>query len=340
MMHMSPTEQLRAHPHGFAFFQAVRLLERARDGRAPVGGFADPANEVARFAVPPSLAFPASEIEELQGTGEAQVRMWVNFLGLTGPVGVLPYHYTQLVAERNGKKDPVMQDFYDMFHHRMISLFYRAWEKHRFLVAYERDHADRLGEHVGDLMGLAPADAKKERRVPREALLYYAGLLASTQRTPLALQAMLEDFFGVPVDVQQFVGSWYTLDDDVLARLDDDEDLGTAVLGGGCPVGDEVWDQQTRVRLRIGPLTRATYEQFLPHGSAHGALVELTQAFGGDGIDFEVQLVLARDEVPATVLGADAWKSLPLSWGTWLRTVAPLRDPDDAILTLLPESAR
>jgi type VI secretion system protein ImpH len=332
---LDPAERLMADPNSFGFFQAVRLLERTRPGRSAVGGFADPADEVARFAVPPSLAYPASEIQELEDSATGPTRMWVNFFGLTGPLGVLPYHYTQLVAERAREKDPAMRDFFDLFHHRLISLFYRAWEKYRFPVAYERDKQDRLSEHLGDLVGLPVAKPNERSAVKREALLFYAGLIASRQRSSQALQAMLEDYFGVPVEVEQFVGAWYPVSAGDLCRLDDDEvTAGPSVLGGGCPVGDEIWDQQARVRLRIGPLRRAQYDQFLPRGSAFKALRELTQLFGGDGFDFEVQLVLDRRDVPPTVLGADRDSGMPLSWGTWLCTAPFDRDPDDTILIL------
>lgn len=327
-------ERLLADPTGFGFFQAIRLLERANPQQAPVGEHADPSEEVVRFSVPPSLAFPASEIQALEAQDDGPAKMAVNFLGLTGPQGVLPYHYTQLVADRLREKDPTMRDFFDLFHHRMISLFYRAWEKYRFPVAYERSQNDRLTQHLGELIGLGFDRPDEQRWVRRETLLYYAGLVASRQRSALALQEMLQDYFKVPVEVQQFIGAWYPLGEEVQCFLDDNPPPGTAALGEGTPVGDEMWDQQARVRLRVGPLTRKQYDDFLPRGKAYKALREMTHFFGGDGVDFELQLVLARDEVPSAELGADPGEGLPLAWGTWLRTRPLDRDPDDTILAL------
>src|SRR5262249_56976551 len=136
-------------------------------------------------------------------------------------------------------RDPVLRDFLDLFHHRLISLFYRAWEKYRFPVEYERGKQDKLSEHVAELVGLLPEKPSKDRWVRREALLYYAGLIASRQRSAQALQGMLEDYFDVPVEVQQFVGAWYRLGEDALCRLDDDGIPGAAPLGGGRPAGDD-----------------------------------------------------------------------------------------------------
>ena len=98
--------------------------------------------------------------------------------------------------------------------------------------------------------------------------------------------------------------------------------------------GDETWDQQSRVRLRLGPLSRAQYEAFLPGGSAHEPIRALTRFFGDDQLDFEIQLVLAREEVPGIRLGMDGGESAPLGWCTWLRTAPLTSDPDDTVFTL------
>jgi type VI secretion system protein ImpH len=97
--------------------------------------------------------------------------------------------------------------------------------------------------------------------------------------------------------------------------------------------GEEVWDPQARVRVRLGPLTRRQYDDFLPFGTAYGPLRTLTRFFCGEQFDFEVQLVLARDEVPPSILGGDGPGS-PLGWCTWMRSQPFSRNADDTILTL------
>jgi type VI secretion system protein ImpH len=112
-----------------------------------------------------------------------------------------------------------------------------------------------------------------------------------------------------------------------------DDMAAPAPLGAGAIAGDEVWDEQGRVRVRIGPLTRRTYDEFLPGGAAHDTLRALTRFFANDQLDFEIQLVLARDEAPPCRLDADA-QPLPLGWCTWLNTTPLERDPDDALFAL------
>jgi type VI secretion system protein ImpH len=324
-------ERLWEDPNSFGFFQAVRVLERLLPGRRPVGLFADPSSEVVRFAVNPDTAFPASEIHGLEPGNGGPPRLIVNFMGLTGPEGVLPYDYSLLITERLRHRDRTLRDFFDIFHHRIISLFYRAWEKYRFAVSHERDQRDRVTQHLKDLLGFG-VTALQERLVIRdEALLFYAGLLAPQQRSAASLQQLVADYFGVPCEVEQFVGGWYPLSGATECTLGDEGDA-SEQLGWGAVAGQEVWDPQARVRLRLGPLTRSQYDQFLPTGEAHEALQTVVRFFSGDQFDFEVQLILARDEVPACTLGADT--SVPLAWCTWMRTRDFSRDPDDTILTL------
>jgi type VI secretion system protein ImpH len=326
--------ELWSEPNSFGFFQAVRLLERLSPDRAAVGDLDTlPSDEVVRFSVPPSISFPASEIQTLEKTRSGQAHMSVNFMGLTGPLGVLPYHYTLLTAERARARDNTLQEFFGIFHHRIISLFFKAWEKYRFIIGYERNRSDPLTNHLHDVVGLGVEPLKNRLPVPDDALLFYTGLLAPQQRSAVALQQMLEDYFAVPVQIEQFVGAWYSLSRDTQCSLGDDTTASNQ-LALGAVAGDEIWDQQSRVRVRLGPLSRTRYEEFLPGGTAHEPLRSLVRFFSGDQFEFEVQLVMARDDVPGCLLGADGSAETPLGWCTWLATAPLARDPDDTCLTL------
>src|SRR4029079_9295087 len=133
----------------FDFFQAVRVVERLSPKRAPIGLDAAPADEVARFRAHLSMAFPPSQIVALEPPGDERPNplLTVTFLGLYGPSGVLPTHYTQLLMDIQrdvrGPERRSLRDWLDLFNHRYISLFYRAWEKYRFHLQYERGEAVR-----------------------------------------------------------------------------------------------------------------------------------------------------------------------------------------------------
>lgn len=319
--------------HSFRFFQAVRLLQRLHPDRERVGYFGDPANEILRFGSNPDLAFPASEIDELFDDGdEAPWRMRVNFMGLVGHMGVLPRHYSVLVSERARNRHPALLDFLDLFHHRLVSLFYRAWERYRFYAPFERGEEDPVTTHLFDLVGLGDGGARDALELDARRLLPYVGLLATRQRSAGALEQILEDYFEVPIEVEQFVGAWYDVSESVQCRVDDEADDYSSQLGLGALVGDEIWDPNSRVRLTLGPLPLETYREFLPTGSAYRDLRAITRFFCNDEIEFEVKLILERGDVPRIELGKD--DDLPLGWSTWLRSAPMARDADDTVLTL------
>ena len=321
----------------FDFFQAVRVLERLYPDRQPVGRDATPSREVVRFRPHLSLSFPPSaihEVERLQdGSGPAQ--MTVAFMGLTGLLGVLPRHYTELLLERMRHKDQTLRDFLDLFNHRLISLFYRAWEKYRLPMAYERavskqEGYDRFSLHLFDLIGLGTKGLRGRLEVEDEALLFYAGLLAQHPHSASALAGLLQDYFGIPVEVTQFVGQWLSLSEANRSRLGLRE--GNNVLGVNAVAGSRVWDQQAKFRLRLGPLTYGEFCRFLPSGAAFARLVGLTRFYAGQEWDFDVQLILKAAEVPACRLGETGEQAPRLGWSTWLKSKALCRDAEEAVL--------
>jgi len=331
---------LRDEPTAFSFFQAVRLLTRLRTAHAPVGGWADPSTEVVRFAASTSLGFPASEIQTLtlpdeNGNGEgAPARMTVNFLGLTGPQGVLPHLYTEQAATLARSRDTALRDFLDLFNHRVLSLFYRAWKSHQPAVLQEEGAEDRLYDHLLDLSGLGTEGMHGRLPVLDSALAFYAGVLSLRARPADGLARLVGDYFDVPATVEQFVGEWRRVDARGQCTLDGDDDSGR--LGFGV-LGNAAWDAQARVRLRLGPLTRAQYDAFLPGGDAHEALCALVRLYAAEQVGVDAQLVLARGEVPPCVLGPparDGPAPPKLGRGTWLASRPLGRDPDETALRL------
>jgi type VI secretion system protein ImpH len=327
---------LESRPFAAEFFQAVEMLEHIYPERAPVGGFLHPSHEVVRFAVNNRLGFPASEIQRIEWPRDGPPVMAVNFLGLTGPSGVLPHLYTLLIIERRFARDRRLAEFLDIFHHRMISLYYRAWRKYRVAASFGRGE-HKVSGYLKDLVGIGTAGLHDRQEVPDRSLVYYAGLLALEPRSAIALEHFVRDYFGVPVEVQQFVGAWYDLPRDAQCEMSDEE-RAARQLGLGAVAGDQIWDYSSKARIRIGPLSLQRYREFLPGTAGYRALASLVRFYSGGQIDFDIQLVLARDEVPAYELGGEGEGALPLGLCSWAKTAAFERDPDDAIVPLGEES--
>lgn len=321
--------------YGFDFFQAVRILERVYPQRKAVGRDSEPDREVVRFRTRVSLNFPASQIHQISGNGDLErpPEMMVAFMGLTGPLGVLPAHYTELMLDRTRYHDNSLWEFLDLFNHRMISLFYRAWEKYRFPVAYERGEEDRFTEYLFDIIGLGTRGLRGRLSLPDQGLLLYGGLIGQRPHSASASAGILSDYFGVKGRIEQFYGQWLKLDEQSLTRL------GTAnsELGMSTVAGSRVWDIQSKFRVRFGPLSYAEFESFLPIGSAFKPNADLIRLLAGMEFDFDVQLILKAEEVPACVLTTRAKRRPRLGWTSWLRTGEFTKDDDQVVLN--PESA-
>ncbi len=313
----------------FDFFQAVRIIERLYPERKPVGHSGNhPQHEAVRFRTYPSLAFPPSQIYEitdpdgrteipLQPETTPPIEMTVAFMGLTGPLGVLPHYYTELLSERARQKDKRLWDFLDLFNHRIISLFYRAWEKYRFPVGYERDRSDDFTEYLFNIIGLGGVEMRGDQLyVPDEVLIYYGGLITQHPRSATAVEAILGDYFNIPVTVQQFQGQWLDLDEEDYTRLGE----ANHALGMTTIAGTRVWDYQSKFRLKFGPLTIKQFRSFLPVGWFFKPLIEMVRFLVGLEFDFDIQLVLRAPDIPACQLLIGDAAQPRLGWTSWLKT--------------------
>ena len=146
-------------------------------------------------------------------------------------------------------------------------------------------------------------------------------------------QAVLEDYFDVPVSIEQFTGTWNRLPPANLTFL---RDTGAFCerLGMGTIVGDEVWDQHGTVTIRLGPMSFARYQQFLPGASACHELRAWLRLYANREFDFIIQLVLEREETPGMELGEESVRASRLGLVSWIKNRSLHRDPDEATYRL------
>ena len=347
--------ELRRNPDRFEFFQAVRLLELAgyrkvlREGerdRFPVGYDRPPEKEFVRFRVIPSLRFAVTAVRRILWPGDRgkspeapdSPDLQVTFMGLTGPAGVLPNHYTELLIKRGRDRDFALRHFFDLFHHRTISLFYRAWEKYRFPFTWERSRLDpsvedRFTSALYALVGLGQVDLRHRMEVADEAVAHYAGLFAHSPRSAIGLERMLSDYLGLPVEVQQYQGRWLMLD------KSDQSALPTALepqgrfteLGINTVIGERVWDVQGKFRIRVGPVSYRDFNSLSPTEAGLRRLAQITRLYVGPEFDFDVQVVLKGEEVPRCTLQLGGEFQPRLGWNTWGGVFPEHLNSDDAI---------
>jgi type VI secretion system protein ImpH len=348
---------------GFDFFRLVRLIQAARSDLKPIGLSKTPADDPLRFCQHPSLAFAPSTLDELvidDADPAGAPRLYVNFMGLFGPNGPLPLHLTEYAIRRElgqrategaattastlpggtlpsntpaarGQRDFAMSHFFDVFHHRLISLFFRAWAVCQPAVDLDRKQLQRflffLGAFIGesnvDLMEVSKAG---EDVIPIRAKVFYSGWLASTSRSAEGLRAILQDYFEVPVEIREFWGRWFALPPEDRCKIGDSAATGT--LGQNVIVGTATWAVNLAYRIRMGPMNFARFSNLLPSEPGFAQLRGWIVNYSGAELLWDAQLVLLAGEVPDVQLG----RSGKLGWTTWLKSNPFTNDVGDLIV--------
>lgn len=333
---LSVAEQLLTEGYRFDFFQAVRLLNRMADTQDPVGYASLPQRESLRFHSLPNLSFPPSAVYDITRSDDPEepMNMVVAFMGLTGPQGVLPRYYTELVMERLRYQDRTLLDFFDIFSHRIISLFYRSWEKYQVALSFEGARApekkpDRMFQHMLSFIGLGTKGLTEQLPFSPQALLGYTGMLAVRSRSAHSLRQILAHFFGVSVVIRQFIGQWVALEPEDQSNLNGPKR--NLRLGETTIAGSQIWDQQARFQVQLGPLSLARFAGFLPSGKTYQTLVQLIRFFAGQHLQFDVRLKLLAEEVPYCRLSEASACPPQLGWTTWLKCQDFVQDEDNVV---------
>ena len=315
-------------PHRFDFFQAMRLIEAANPGKDKVGKAARPTDEPVRLGQQPSLAFAPSMLAIFaEGEGENPDYLAGYFFGLFGPNGPLPLHLTEHARDRERlQHDATFRAFADIFHHRMMSLFYRAWAESRPTVAMDRPDEDNFATFVGSVFGIAQPAFRDRDAMSDHAKLFMAGRLGMQTRPAEGLQALLEEFFRVPMQVEQYVGEWLDLPSESILMLGSSEN--NSSLGLTTTLGSRVWSSQHKFRIRCGPIGAEDLDRFLPGGASLKKLIATVRNYTGDELDWEFNILLAGSKVPTVKLG----ESGQLGWTSWMGAPASTTVVDDVVL--------
>jgi type VI secretion system protein ImpH len=255
--------------------------------------------------------------------------MLVNFMGMVGASGVLPTHYSELTLDRIRYRDTSMWAFLDIFTHRSVSMFYRAWAKYRFPVNYERGD-DALTSYLFDLAGLGTRGLRGKMALEDESLLPYTAFISQKPHSVNAIENLIQDYFGIEAKIEQFHGQWIELNSSDLSKLG----RANSSLGLNVIAGTRIWDQQSKLRFRLGPLTLQKYHGFLPNGTAHKTLKSIVDFMIGMEFDYDVQLCLAQKQIPGTILTTKAMRRPMLGWTSFLKTMPAKANDDQLVLEL------
>jgi type VI secretion system protein ImpH len=312
----------------FDFFQLVHLLETWLGRPVPIGRGGPFRAEGLRLRPDPSLVFSPADVRRVEeptledrGDDEQRPVSWdyritVNFMGLYGVASPSPVYLTELIGFTDVDANELTQ-FLDLFNHRILSLFYRAWLKYRYPWRYEPGGQDEVSGYLLSFIGLGDADARARTGLPAARLLRYLGLLALRTRPPVGLKLMVADHFGgVPTRVEERIFRWVTIPPESRNRLGE----ANSTLGVDLSVGEKVPDRAGKFRLSMGPLGFTEYLSFLPDQAKFRETSSLSKLWVGDRFDYDVELVVKREEIPEMRL--EEGSMARLGWTSWV-TSAP-----------------
>lgn len=299
----SPSVGAWLHEQGeaFDFFQAVALLENEAPDAAGVGTGPAPHHEVVKLRSSISMSFPPSDVERVRALPDGKTEVTVRLMGLAGALGPLPAPYSELVARRAVNRDFALRDFLDIFHHRLLSLFYRARKQHRIGLGVRSPVEDSAARHLFALIGLGSPGLRDRLSVPDRALLHHAGTLSRPIRPIAGLEVLLRQHFGVRVRGRPLTGRLCPIE------REDRTAIGRSGrrrgLGRDAVIGDRVWVQDAAFQIVLGPLDHDQVDRFLPGGDALRPLCALVDVYAGDTADYTLCLLADPSAVTQARLG-------------------------------------
>jgi type VI secretion system protein ImpH len=302
-------------PYRFEFHQAIKLLEYLYPKMIPFGETVNPLNEVVTIKSRVYLESMASDIyslENMQLISDAPPILNVNFMGIAGIQGPLPFPYTEMLIQRIRNGDSSLKDFLDIFNHRLTSILHRIRKQYMISLNSVVPEKTEIAIGLKAFIGIGQPALENRLHVPDRSLLDYAGLYWSHPRSAKGLEAILKSYFNIPIRVECYVGQWRSLAEDQQTRLGRTGQWQR--LGQGAVLGTRVWDQMSHFRLHLGPLDVEKLDIFLPSGKGFERLKDLTQLYVGPSMDFSVRYVAKNP--PSTALKDKAY----LGWRSWIGT--------------------
>ncbi len=330
----SPIEEiLEEQADQFEFHAFIKILEELNPHIPSVGVGEDPLKEAVHFKTHVGFDFSPTDIRSFRlSSGESPSQLTVDFFGIAGHPGPLPTPYAQILIDNDRRGDTAFHFFLDIFNHRFISILQRIRKKYWIGLATDTPENTMLGRCMASLLGLGFSPLRRRMSIPDRSLFPYIGLLWGVPRSLVGLEKILSSFFRFSISIEACQGKW------IPVSLAQRSVLGKAgrfnVLGKDAILGARFWDQKGFMTIHLGPMTLFEYMSFLKPGKSYDALCDLVVYYTGRSSDFRINLILDRQEIPKTALGAGA----ALSWTSWLNRggIKPLKDDNQNTMTTAP----
>jgi type VI secretion system protein ImpH len=301
---------LESEPWRFDYFTVLRHLERTFADRPRIGDSAARREEFILLGQDPFMDFPASNIVRVVRDDDKPLKVFVKYLGLLGPQGALPLATTEEAYHYVLSLDDAFPRFLDLFNHRFIQLFFRAWGDSRPIVQHDRPDTDRFTAYIGSAIGVGSKPYHDLDSVPDAAKLQFAGILGAQAKCASRLADSICGLFRVRAEVEEFVGSRLVIDPAEWTILGGRHNM----LGEDALLGRTVYSVQDKIRIRIFTRSLAQYIRFLPTGDLCEPLADLVFFYNGEQLDWDVELAIPSGAAEPVRLGRFG----QLGWTTWM----------------------
>jgi type VI secretion system protein ImpH len=306
-------------PYRFEFHQAIKLLEYLHPHAAPFGETANIHDEVVTVKSRVYLESLASDIYSLENVSFGSKAssyeppiLNVNFMGIAGIQGPLPFPYTEMIIQRARNEDLSLKDFLDIFNHRLISILHRIRKQYLLSLNTHSPEKTDIATGLRAFLGIDQDALQNRLHVPDRSLLDYAGVYWARPHSAAGLESILERYFHIPIRLKKCVGRWRAIENSQQTQIGRKGQW--QQLGRGAALGTRVWDQANHFSLHLGPLTQDQLDIFLPMGGGYKRLIDLTRLYVGPLMDFSITYV--PEHPPSTHLAKKSY----LGWRSWLGT--------------------
>lgn len=308
---------LLKEPYRFEFHQAIKILEYLHPKAIHFGETINPLDEVASIKSRVFLESMASDIYSIENfspnisfSDNGPTILNVNFMGLAGIQGPLPFPYTEMIIQRIRQDDSSLKDFLDIFNHRLISILHRIRKQYLIGLSTLSPEKTTIASGLRSFIGIGQKALENRLSLPDRSLLDFAGLYWGQPRSALGLETILRSYFHISLRIEKCVGRWRPIEPDQRTILGPKGQW--QALAKGATLGTRVWDQENHFYIRLGPLDEEKLDFFLPNGEGFKRLSDLTKLYIGPTIDFTITYTVMNP--PSTHLKKKSY----LGWRSWL----------------------
>ncbi|CAA0095136.1 Uncharacterised protein [BD1-7 clade bacterium] len=347
---LTTLEKIAGAPWSVGFFDTLRVIDATFQDLPRLGESGAIRNDIARLSQPASLAFEGRDIASLQMFGKGESSQGVTGpdtdsypsapevsnsgddhirdtllvecmnMGCWGPNGILPLHMTENAYREHTFKTPNLEGFADIFHHRMLSLFYRVFADSQPTIALDRPDTGTFDEWIGALAGCADPEIDDQAQECNEsasnltefrwAKLFHAGLLSRGIRSAEGLRQVLSSVLKLPVEVDDGKATWMTFEQNDRSFLGG----GQVALGQTSYLGERILALNGNIAVCVGPVSESRLKRFLPGQEDNQTCHRWLRSYCGFSYRWTLVVLVESQPGDGATLGGDA----ALGWQSWL----------------------